>query len=446
MDIERYKQIDKEIISNIKNKELKDDKELILSSYTLENDKYTLKENIQEEDTRKVIKSLKKIGFLPYESIKDLATRLKEDLQMNANSKDYKFLLLFAYNGTGKTRLSMEFKELGKEEGQRDTLYFNAFTEDLFYWDNDLDNNTERVLVMNHNSKFFPDLETLEIADKVKKFLFLYSDFNFTINTDKKMDSNTNSEIDYWTINFNREVLIDGTLETIEHIKISRGEECIFNWCFFLAIAELAIDGHDDYKWVKFLYIDDPISSLDDNNAIYIASHLAQLLKHKDNKLKAIVSSHHYLFYNVMWNELNETRKLKPYFLSKNKKKDEYTLKYTKETPFFHHIANIMELHKAIESGELYTHHFNMLRNIMEKTSMFLGLNKFSDCITLDDNIDEVIYTRMMNILSHGNYSLFEPKEMVDENKDHFEIIFKNFVRKYNFNPEYFPENNNEES
>ena len=62
------------------------------------------------------------------------------------NSKDY--ILIYAYNGTGKTRLSMAFKDKGKKGGEdnRDTLYFNAFTEDLFYWDNDLENDTERFL------------------------------------------------------------------------------------------------------------------------------------------------------------------------------------------------------------------------------------------------------------------------------------------------------------
>ena len=37
-----------------------------------------------------------------------------------------KAILLYAYNGTGKTRLSMAFKDTGNH----DTLYFNAFTED----------------------------------------------------------------------------------------------------------------------------------------------------------------------------------------------------------------------------------------------------------------------------------------------------------------------------
>ena len=61
-----------------------------------------------------------------------LAAHLRNELE------NKKYILLYAYNGTGKTRLSTAFKDLGKQGEARDTLYFNAFTEDLFYWDNDL--------------------------------------------------------------------------------------------------------------------------------------------------------------------------------------------------------------------------------------------------------------------------------------------------------------------
>ena len=36
------------------------------------------------------------------------------------------------------------------------------------------------------------------------------------------------------------------------------------------------LDGAEAYKWVKYIYIDDPISSLDEHNAIAVANHLAQ--------------------------------------------------------------------------------------------------------------------------------------------------------------------------
>ena len=74
------------------------------------------------------------------------------------------FVLLYAFNGTGKTRLSTAFKDFGKvvdangEVQSRDTLYFNAFTEDLFSWDNDLENDEYRSLKLNAASSFFVGL------------------------------------------------------------------------------------------------------------------------------------------------------------------------------------------------------------------------------------------------------------------------------------------------
>ena len=59
----------------------------------------------------------------------NLGAHLRQELE------NKKFILLYAYNGTGKTRLSTAFKDLGKfvntDDGteQSDTLYFNAFTE-----------------------------------------------------------------------------------------------------------------------------------------------------------------------------------------------------------------------------------------------------------------------------------------------------------------------------
>lgn len=71
-----------------------------------------------------------------FTSFERLVTHLRNDF--HSGGRDY--LLLYAYNGTSKTRLSMKFKSSGKAKngGKPDTLYFNAYTEDLFVWDNDL--------------------------------------------------------------------------------------------------------------------------------------------------------------------------------------------------------------------------------------------------------------------------------------------------------------------
>lgn len=346
-----------------------------------------------------------------------------------------RYILIFAHNGTGKTRLSMAFKEAGKVDGVSDTLYFNAFTEDLFSWDNDLENDTQRTLKLNRDSRFFEGLKELEMENRIRPLLQRYADFDFFI------------DYDAWQVTFIREDFSVQPSQIREHIKVSRGEENIFIWCFFLAVAELAFDATETegaevpYSWVQYIYIDDPISSLDDNHAVAVACHLAQLLKSGTRKIKAVISTHHSLFFNVIWNELNEKRKkFQPYYLSADPENHGYTLRYNKDTPFFHHVALLQQLHQAAADDQLYTFHFNILRNIMEKTAAFHGLKKFSDCINPEpDDPDGIIYTRLINILSHGNYSLYEPTEMLPQNKRYFKQILTGFMQNFRFDADLFP-------
>ena len=102
------------------------------------------------------------------------------------------------------------------------------------------------------------------------------------------------------------------------------------------------------------------------------------------------------------------------------------------------------ELKKAADSGELYTYHFNILRNILEKTASFHGFKHFSDCLRKNEaDGDDILHKRMLDLLSHGNYSLFNPIEMVDENKGHFRNILNNFLEDYKFNEKLFENINN---
>lgn len=384
---------------------------------------YILKEGLTEEVIIKIDFILKRIGLKNFSSIKEIAEYFKRLL----NKK--KYIVLFAYNGTGKTRLSGEFKSLGQhlneETGEKtaDTLYYNAFTEDLFYWDNDLDNDTERVLKFNKSSRFFNGLKDLDMDNRIRPLFQRYADFDFSINYDDA------------SINFYREE----STQRIDNIKVSRGEENIFIWCFFLAIVQLVIDKAEAYEWVKYIYVDDPISSLDDNNVIAVASHLAALMKGEG--VKVIVSSHHTLFFNVLCNEISRAEQL---FLQKSKDNATYILKDTTKTPFFHHVALLKELKKASDTDILYTYHFNILRNILEKTASFHGYAHFSSCIRKGDAENEPVYTRIVNLLSHGNYSLFDPKEMVEENKEYFRNILNNFLEDYNFNQRIFEETQNQ--
>ena len=46
---------------------------------------------------------------------------------------------------------------------------------------------------------------------------------------------------------------------------------------------------------------------------------------------------------------------------------------------------------------------------------------------------DEVLYARALNLLSHGKYSVYEPKEMVSDTKELFRNILKAFLDRYKF-------------
>lgn len=367
-----------------------------------------------------------------FASFDRMVTRLRDDFHSGGND----FVLLYAYNGTGKTRLSMEFKDAGKAKngGAPDTLYFNAYTEDLFFWDNDLQSDSKRVLRLNSDSRFFSGIKDLALDESIQSYLSRYTNLDF--------------DIDYtnWTVSFRK--------DEAEHIKVSRGEENIFVWCLFMAICERVIDSHPSYDWVKYFYIDDPISSLDDNNAIAVASDLAKLLrKAKDrtrletvatngsgeeaklerkvaDPIRVVISSHHALFFNVICNEL-KAAKARRYFLHRSNESADFTLRATDDTPYFHHVAMLSEIRKAADSGMLYTYHFNMLRSILEKTATFFGKKDFSAC--LEGVEDDALFSRALNLLSHGKYSLYEPTEMLEDNKQLFRDILSAFLSKHQF-------------
>ncbi len=382
-------------------------------------------------------------GIRTYQSLGTLVTRLRDDLN------DADLVLLYAYNRTGKTRLSMEFKDAGKRKhrtknptGKPDTLYFNAFTEDLFVWENDFESDSVRRLQLNEKSSFFNAMTELALDETIAQYLFRYADFEFDFSyKEVQQDKDIISKPDFVSFRKGDET----------NIKVSRGEQNIFIWCVFMAICERMLDGHESYQGKKYLYIDDPISSLDDNNAICVACDLAKLLRRaatrKDGTgapapIKVIFSSHHSLFFNVMCNEVGRRTDGEPrithkrYFLHRPGGDSAYTLQATDDTPFFHHVATLAELQRAADpaNGKLYTFHFNALRSVMEKTASFFGHPSMAFCLkALDNEEDRALFNRALNLLSHGAYAIHEPTEMGEDNKELFRRILREFIARFDF-------------
>ncbi len=376
-----------------------------------------------------------------YASLLTLARKLRSDLA------GIELILLYAYNRTGKTRLSMEFKDEGKRKTKKnpsgigDTLYFNAYTEDLFTWDNDLENDAVRGMKINQVSQFFDGFKNEPLEPTIDEYLRRYADFDFDF---------TFEEVKQGKESFSRPVFVKFSKGDQSHIKISRGEQNIFIWCVFMAICEQLLKYPDAYSAVKHVYIDDPISSLDDNNAIAVACDLAKLLRRMASRkalngapapIKVVFSSHHALFFNVMCNEIGRAKEGEPkvahkrYFLHRPNGDGAYTLRATEDTPFFHHVASLAELQMAAApgTGKLYTFHFNALRSIMEKTASFFGHSDISFCLKALNEEDLALYNRALNLLSHGKYAIHEPTEMGEDNKALFRRILEDFTAAFHF-------------
>jgi len=377
-----------------------------------------------------------------YANHNTLARKLRDDL----GGAD--LILVYAYNRTGKTRLSMEFKNIGKRktrknpDGIADTLYFNAYTEDLFTWDNDIENDTARGLEINQASRFFDGFKNEPLEPAIHEYLKRYADFAFDF---------TFQDVQQGNESFSRPVFVTFRKGEQSHIKVSRGEQNIFIWCVFMAICEQLLKYPDAYPAVKHVYIDDPISSLDDNNAISVACDLAKLLRRAASRtgqsgaaapMKIVFSSHHALFFNVMCNEIGRTKEGEPkvshkrYNLHRVNGENTFTLRATDDTPFFHHVAALAELQTAANtaSGKLFTFHFNALRTIMEKTASFFGHADISFCLkALANEEDTALYNRALQLLSHGKYAIHEPTEMGEDNKNLFRLILNDFISTFKF-------------
>lgn len=350
--------------------------------------------------------------------------------------------LIYAFNGTGKTRLSGEFKNLivptSSEESdgeptRRKFLYYNAFTEDLFFWDNDLLANEAPRLKIQKNS--FTDwlLKEHGLGGAVIE--------NFQYYTDEKLNPSFNEDFSEIAFYFAR-----GNDEQIENIKISKGEESNFIWSIFYVlirqvIAELNIteDSEEErstYQFddLEYIFIDDPVSSLDENHLIQQAVDLADLIKSSKSELKFIITTHNVLFYNVLYNELkNLKNKKESYLLLKNEDGSFDILEKqgdsNKSFSYHLHLKGVIE--KAIENQQVERFHFMLLRNLYEKTANFLGYKQWSDILPEDSRRN--YFQRIINFTSHSTLSNETFAEPTPQEQETVKLLLKHLLDNYNF-------------
>jgi hypothetical protein len=87
------------------------------------------------------------------------------------------------------------------------------------------------------------------------------------------------------------------------------------------------------------------------------------------------------------------------------------------DSPFSYHLYLKVELEKAIETGLLNKYHFNFLRNILEKTSTFLGYQNWGDLLPQTEGARNPYEARIINISSHSKHASEEVTELTEDDK-----------------------------
>lgn len=365
---------------------------------------------------------------------------------------DKNIILLYAFNATGKTRLSVAYKDHTKSlnENNHSGVYYNAFSEDLFTWHNDEENNNENIRLNIQQSslnQYHQYLTEDAVLEKLEPYKPKYKLFFNTVDP-------ANPELGIGSVSFS----INGD-EKQTPIKISRGEERIFVWCFFLALFE--VQGWADVQNTHF-FIDDPVSSLDDHNIFITADLLLKFIeKHCDNR-KIIITTHHMGIFSILqdWlskgenaskfktEKITEKRKqedgkdviirektLEPKYIIRFIENKNGKLKFVGKKNGVHqyHLLLLILIKESLKTGDSNTYHFALLRQVLECIASFLGEGRFSYVLDKLDFKDANRKTDIINALSHEKIYNQKLAILAPDNKELLQEVCDAIITKFSF-------------
>lgn len=335
--------------------------------------------------------------------------------------------LIYAFNSTGKTRLSVEYKEAARNtEGSQTGVYYNAFSEDLFVWDNE---HIKLNIIPSSLNQYHSQLNEVDIKEKLKPYNPKY-DFRFQFYE--------NLEQGLASISF----FMKGDEE--QHpVKISRGEERIFIWCFFLALIEV-----DSWTGEQsdYFFIDDPVSSMDDHNIFITAFTLMNLIENHYEKKKIIVTTHHIGLATILCDWLSKGEKANKFKATRRGEKDKYKIsilekiedQYELSNPrnsvLLYHLRVLQILDTAIKEDSLEVYHLALLRQILENIASFLGVGQFQYVLQQIGFTEESgRMADIINALTHQKVYYPQAGVMVPDNKQILIDVYNALMGKYNF-------------
>jgi AAA domain len=350
------------------------------------------------------------------------------DIAKQLHELQEKICLIYAFNATGKTRLSVAYKDYTKtqNEGNHAGIYYNAFSEDLFVWDNDEEHDNENAKIdvvfssLNQFHSLLMDTDLLE-----EKLSLYHPRYKFNLNLYEDGDR----EKGIRSITF----FVDEKNQT--PIKISRGEERIFIWCFFLALFDAdAWAGEQE----EHFFIDDPVSSLDEHNIFVTVETIFDLIVDTYPKKKIFVTTHHIGLFSILADRLTKGAKSSKFesgtklFVLGRENNDELILNTPNNDVFLFHLHLLQTLDIAIKT-ELFAYHFVLLRQLLESICSFLGKHGIGYILQQIGIDDTETAGNVINSLSHKNAYRLQFNKMSPAEEVIFKDIFSKIQIKYKF-------------
>ena len=226
-------------------------------------------------------------------------------------------------------------------------------------------------------------------------------------------------------------------------VKISRGEERIFIWCFFLALIEV-----DSWTGEQsdYFFIDDPVSSMDDHNIFITAFTLMNLIERHFEKKKIIITTHHIGLATILSDWLSKGEKADK-FKAKRKKEtnkykisilenteEQYELSNPRNSVLLYHLRVLQILDTAIQEDSLEVYHLALLRQILENIASFLGVGQFQYVLQQIGFTEESgRMVDIINALTHQKVYYPQVGVMVPDNKQILVDVFNALMGKYHF-------------
>ena len=158
---------------------------------------------------------------------------------------------------------------------------------------------------------------------------------------------------------------------------------------------------------------------------------VGRINKSSQSGLKFVVTTHSPLFYNVLFNELNN----KVCYMLERFDDGSFALteKHGDSNKSFSYHLHIMQMiEQAIADNKVERFHFTLLRNLYEKTASFLGYPRWSELLP-DDR--QLYLNRIIQFTSHSTLSNEAVAEPTPAEKATVELLLKHLKTNYGFWP-----------